>query len=424
MRLDRLHIQNFRCYEDATFDFQPGFNLVVGVNGSGKTSLLQAVASSFTDFGATTGNTPEANSGEDVRFVIDTFEGRSRFERRFPLTLKAEGRILGTPQWTFYIARKDTPALTDLSLDLDLDKTLERLENGKTLDLPLLAFYRADRRWIASDVSAESAATHRVSRFDGYKNWFDAATNLKDFESWLIGKRLEQLQKISQSGNPKNGFDDELTWVNSALIYALPDCKGIQYDLNLRSLLVELDAKNKSIPFGSLSDGQRGMVALFADIARRMCILNPHMGKNVLKNTSGVVIIDELDIHLHPAWQRSIVPALKKAFPKVQFIAASHSPQIIGSLKPEEVIVLNDGDPSHPRVTYGLDSSRILEEVMDVAQREPEIEVLLSELFSTLEDNDLEKAKLLLEALKTKAPHLPEFLRAEALLRRKEIIGR
>ncbi len=166
------------------------------------------------------------------------------------------------------------------------------------------------------------------------------------------------------------------------------------------------------------------MVALFADIARRMCILNPHMGKDVLRNTSGVVIIDELDIHLHPAWQRSIVSALRQAFPKVQFIAASHSPQIIGSLKPEEVIVLHNGDPSHPRVTYGLDSSSVLEEVMGVTQREPEIEDLLSELFSTLEDNDLEKAKSQLEDLKKKAPDLPEFAGAEALIRRKEILGK
>jgi predicted ATP-binding protein involved in virulence len=214
-----------------------------------------------------------------------------------------------------------------------------------------------------------------------------------------------------------------LAWVNQAIEIALPKTKDLRYDLRLQSLLIDVEGE-KTIPFNNLSDGQRGMVALFADIARRMCILNPHMGKDVLKNTSGVVIIDELDIHLHPAWQRNIVPALKEAFPKVQFIAASHSPQIIGSLKPEEVIVLNNGDASHPRVTYGLDSSSVLEEVMGVTQREPEIERLLSELFSTLEDNDLEKAKSQLEALKKKAPDLPEFAGAEALMRRKEILGK
>jgi predicted ATP-binding protein involved in virulence len=231
------------------------------------------------------------------------------------------------------------------------------------------------------------------------------------------------MQTLLDEGMTSAPFDDELAWVNQAIQFALPQSTDLRYDLRMQCLVVDMN-NGQTLPFNLLSDGQRGMVALFADIARRMCILNPHMGKDVLKKTSGVVIIDELDIHLHPAWQRSIVPALRQAFPKVQFIAASHSPQIIGSLRPEEVIVLSDGDAHHPLVTYGLDSSSILEEVMDVAQREPKIEAMLSELFSTLEDNDLEKAKLQLQALKKKAPDLPEFLRAEALLRRKEIIGR
>ena len=87
-------------------------------------------------------------------------------------------------------------------------------------------------------------------------------------------------------------------------------------------------------------------------------------------------------------------------------------------------MVLNNGDPSHPRVTYGLDSSSVLEEVMGVAQREPEIQQELSDLFSALADNDLEKAKSQLAALKKKAPDLPEFAGAEALIRRKEILGK
>lgn len=421
MRLDQLHIQNFRCYEDATFDFQPGFNLVVGVNGSGKTSLLQAVATSFSDFAVSTGNQSNAGSGDEVRFVVDTFESGNRFERCFPLALKAKGDIFGRNHWEFFMSRNGAPPLADISLDIGVGMAIDEINSKSGLDLNVLAFYRAGRRWTSENISAEFGAMHRVSRFDGYKDWFDAAINLTEFESWFIGKTLEQLQKISKYGHPKNGFDDELTWVNEAVKSALPECKGLQYDLTSRSLLV--DFEDVSFPFADLSDGQRGMVALFSDIARRMCILNPHMGKNVLKNTSGVVIIDELDIHLHPAWQRSIAPALKKAFPKVQFIAASHSPQIIGSLKPEEVILLDTG-ATHPRVTYGLDSSRVLEEVMGVSEREPEIETLLSELFRTIEDNHLEKAKAQLQLLKERAPDLPEFAGAQALIRRKEILGK
>lgn len=422
MRLDRLHIQNFRCYEDATFDFQPGFNLVVGVNGSGKTSLLQAIAVSFIEFGNAVKRSEISVKDEDIRFVMDRFENRSRFERQYPLLVQGTGRIFGATEWILKRDGESFPPLVDSNFDVEMVKLKQQINLAMPVDLPVLAFYRSNRRWQGAGISAEFAAKQRLSRFDGYANWFDAVADLSDFESWLIGRTLERMQNLLDSNQQSADLDDELDRVNSAIACAIPHARNLRYDLRLQSLLIDLD--QKTVPFSDLSDGQRGMVALFADIARRMCILNPHMGKDVLNNTSGVIIIDELDIHLHPAWQRSIVPALRQAFPKVQFIAASHSPQIIGSLKPEEVIVLHNGESSHPRVTYGLDSSSVLEEVMGVDQREPEIEALLSDLFSTLEDNDLVKARAQLEALKKTAPDLPEFAGAEALIRRKEIIGK
>ncbi|MFJ2530784.1 AAA family ATPase [Pseudomonas helmanticensis] len=421
MRLDRLHIKNFRCYEDATFDFQPGFNLVVGVNGSGKTSLLNAVAQSFGDIFASAGHPLQISDEDDVRSVINHHKNGTRFEKTFPLILECVGDVFNNLFWARTKQRLSDDEFAPLPVLST--KNFGPSTLAENTDLPLIAFYRADRRWTTSSASTEQAAALKLSRLDGYKHWSNAATNLQDFESWLVKKTLEQLQRAFRFGKPMTEFYDELSLVNSALQAMLPASRGLYYDVELASLIVDLGG-NATSKFSNLSDGQRGMVALLADIARRMCILNPHMGKDVLKNTAGVVIIDELDIHLHPAWQRSIVPALRQTFPKVQFIAASHSPQIIGSLKPQEVILLNNGDPSHPRVTYGLDSSSVLEEVMGVNQREPEIESLLSELFSTLEDNDLKKAKSQLAALKKKAPDLPEFAGAEALIRRKEILGK
>jgi predicted ATP-binding protein involved in virulence len=425
MRLDRLHIKNFRCYEDATFDFQPGFNLVVGVNGSGKTSLLQAASTAIAPFINSTGRMyyPSLQSDEQVRFVVDKFEGRVRFERRYPLKIEATGSVFGVTQWGAIKDRKEGANDLDHIIASAMATAMKALDSGDRIDLPVVSFYRANRRWIATQVSPEFAITQKPSRLDGYTSWFDAAIDLRDFESWFIGKTLERLERLANNEAPKDNFDDELAWVNSAICIALPEARGFRYDLKLRTLMVDI-ASERSLPFNDLSDGQRGMVALIADIARRMCLLNPHMGKGVLSKTSGLIIIDELDIHLHPSWQRSIVSALKTAFPNVQFIAASHSPQIIGSLHSEEVIVLNNRDASTPRVTYGLDSSSVLEEVMDAAKREPEVEALLTELFSTLEDNDLETAKKQLEALKKKAPDLPEFAGAEALIRRKEILGK
>ena len=199
----------------------------------------------------------------------------------------------------------------------------------------------------------------------------------------------------------------------------------MKYDLKQKSLLVEwADELREPTAFENLSDGQRAVIGLVSDIARRICLLNPHLGLQVVDKTPGVVLIDELDMHLHPKWQRILTSGLKRAFPAVQFIVASHSPQVLGELQPEEIIVLRSEGTSHPQVSYGLDSSAVLEEIMDANARTASVEIQLSQLFSYLEQGVLDSARDLLVQLKLTAPGIPELAGAEALLKRKEVLGR
>jgi predicted ATP-binding protein involved in virulence len=155
-----------------------------------------------------------------------------------------------------------------------------------------------------------------------------------------------------------------------------------------------------------------------------MCLLNPQLKDRVAQETTGVVLIDELDIHLHPKWQRLIVRGLTAAFPRVQFITASHSPQILSELHPGEIILLQPEGFERPQVSYGLDSSRVLEQIMDAKPRPAEVDQALSELFKTIERNELLNARERLTALKELAPGIPELAGAEALIKRKEVLGR
>lgn len=426
MRIDHLKVQNFRCFEQAEFDFSPRFNLLVGVNGAGKTSLLKAIvaamATPLNGLGKAT-NWPHAEE-DNARLELVETHGRARYERCYPVRLDVSGAIAGSSRswWLTHEGPGNQPKW-EHKVFFALSEMAARVVQGMGDALPVVAFYSAERRWQLKGTSPEQAVRQQDSRLDGYASWHDAALDIKGFESWVVAKSLERLERASVSGAEAGAVNDELTLVNQAVASALPGAKGVRFDIKYRRMVLDWTDK-APVPFDALSDGQRVLAALVADIARRMCLLNPQLGNDVLPRTPGVVVIDELDMHLHPAWQRQVAPMLKKVFPMVQFIAASHSPQIIGELQPEEVILLRPEGTAHPQVSYGLDSSKVLEEIMGATARSPSVEQALTQLFATLERNELDAARQQLSALSELAPRIAELGGAAALLKRKEVLGR
>jgi len=172
-----------------------------------------------------------------------------------------------------------------------------------------------------------------------------------------------------------------------------------------------------------LSDGERNMLALVGDLARRLSVLNPGLANP--NEGAGVVLIDEIDLHLHPRWQRDVVGSLEVTFPNCQFVITTHSPQVVGELKPASVVLLRDGQlVGHPQASYGLTSGQVLEEVMDGLSRTSDVKARLDSIFANLERGALPEARQLIADLKQEVPSVPELAGAEALLRRKEVLGR
>jgi predicted ATP-binding protein involved in virulence len=269
------------------------------------------------------------------------------------------------------------------------------------------------------------AATQRNGDLTGYESWWDASLDTKNLQLWVISKCLERFERVSSEAGISFDLvtDDELAVVNMALHEVMSDIKGLRYSITKKRLIVEWQSSPATL-FDNLSDGQRSIICLVADIARRMCLLNPQLEMEVIKQTPGIVLIDELDMHLHPQWQRILTNGLQKAFPKVQFIVASHSPQVLGELKPEQIILLRPEGTAHPQVSYGLTSSQVLEEIMGASERSGDVKKRLSELGSTLARNELPAARQHIADLEIEAPGIPELTGAKALLKRKEILGR
>jgi len=437
MKLTSIHLQNYRAHEDLRVEFNPGFNLVVGINGSGKTSLLKGISEVL--------NIPISNlAHKSFRILNESyyahtkvmqFDRRYRFEPQFPVCAEVTGNdSLG--EFSFSIRKNmdgpnyDIEGQQPMLMSIDMREESNNQSRQKSIIFPLVAFYRANRKWVAetNQIQIMQAATEKTSRHDGYQEWWDAAINVVALQHWVIGKCLERYQYSSESGKLFHQIDnDELALVNMALVVAVDGIKSLRYDMPQKSILVDWQPNGetqKTISFDHLSDGQRAVICLVADIARRICILNPQLGKDVIRKTPGVVLIDELDVHLHPHWQRRIVNGLKKAFPEIQFIATSHSPQILGELRPEEIILLREDGTSRPQVSYGLDSSQVLKEIMETSARNQDVDKNLGKLFLEIENNQISEAKQRLDTLRKESPQIPELGQAEALIRRKEIIGR
>ena len=428
MRLHSVHLTNYRCHADLQVEFQPGFNVIVGVNGSGKTSLLKAVcdvvACYFFHY------KPEYHELSDmnaVRVEAISISGRLRFNPQFPMTVRAIANVFELDE-TFDWSVVTTHQSGAYSVEGTVPDLGFRYSPPFTSTLPIILFYRASRQWNQPHPNPVQAATERNSKIDGYASWWDASLDGSALQSWAISKCLERFQTAVETGALFDAIDtDELALVNKAIGQAVDGIKGLKYDLKQKSLLVEwADPTQAQLPtlFENLSDGQRAVICLVADIARRMCLLNPQLDQQVTQQTPGVVLIDELDMHLHPRWQRILTTGLKRAFPAVQFIVASHSPQVLGELKPEEIILLRPEGTSHPQVSYGLSSSQVLEVIMDAPQRAPAVQEKINEVFALLERNALSEAKEKLEALEGLAPGIPELAGAQALLWRKETLGK
>lgn len=196
----------------------------------------------------------------------------------------------------------------------------------------------------------------------GYYACLLPKSSSKEFLSWYKTFEDEAL---------KFGKDRELLEAfNAAIIRCVPEWTKISFSFKEDDLMGLYEAPGEApvwMPLRLLSDGFRGIIGLIADIAYRCIKLNPHLGENAIRETKGLVLVDELDLHLHPKWQKRIVYDLKKTFPGIQFIATTHSPFIIQSLKREELINLNRETGEDP-------FRKSIEEIAETEMEVPEVE--------------------------------------------------
>lgn len=375
MRIDQLTIRNFKGFEHRTFDFprapkgakrKGSFHLLVGENGSGKSSTLDAlaVAVGIWHVARPTAGWRAIRAGE-ARWQPIRHGDRMSFEPMLDPAIEAKG-LIGRKEVGWTRTNKGTSTKTSNSAAQDaLDEVnglLERTrEAGAEVTLPVLAHYSAGRAWLPQKERVKGFPLNmkKGSRLDAYYYCLDGRIRDKELNQWFLYELLE----TSQRGRKRDG----VIAVETAVLNCLPGASGLRFDSDRKELVLIMQ-DGQEMPFYNLSDGQRATLALVADIAVKAVTLNPHLGKNAALRSPGIVMIDELDLHLHPKWQRRIIDDLKRSFPELQFICSSHSPFLIQSLKPGELVVLQDGETGGAPVGEYANQSleAIVEEVQGV----------------------------------------------------------
>lgn len=365
MKITKLHLENFRGYKSLDLPLDSKFNLIIGDNGSGKTAILEALTVAIGSFflGITNVNSRSIYR-RDIR--IETFEHNEEYQ--IPVKVEANG-IIDNREITWFrelLGMKNRTTTVDTEQIKKISKDYEvRVRNGKEVNLPLIAYYSTGRlfdnaRNKEEDDSENSSKVIIASRLRGYDRCLEAKSTYNKFQSWFVGKEKSKLSRKIEDVN--------FNVVKNAIINNLPDCKDIYFEFDKdkpQGIKVELN-DGRILPFNALSDGTRNFLAIIADMAHKCVTLNPHLKEEALSLAKGIVLVDELDLHLHPEWQRKIVSALRTTFPEIQFIASTHSPFLIQETGIDQLIILKNNEVSKISSGVNLSIEDIAEELQDV----------------------------------------------------------
>jgi predicted ATP-binding protein involved in virulence len=427
MMIKEIRLANFRGISKMAMPFTTSTSAILGVNGVGKSSVLDALAIALSNM--TERIVGQASKARDIspddiksdqpyaRIQVLADLGIYQETSQGPVfgvgnTESEQPRVSTPTSWAIARNRKAGKHSEDRSSDLEQLNTHTSLFNSRLLyseskglptHLPLAVYYDVHRAVldIPLRVREKLKNTPREAYHDALGH---GGTDFRGFFAWFRDREDAENERIRDD---KAHVDRDLQAVRTAV------ASFTQFtDLRIRrkpSLRMTVRKDNSELNILQLSDGEKCLLALVGDLARRLSLLNTDL-ENPLKG-EGVVLIDEIDLHLHPKWQRSVVASLERTFPNCQFIITTHSPQVVGELSPESVLLLRDGEfLGHAERSLGLSSSEIIEEVMEGKARNAAIEEALQGIRSRLDGNDLPGAATLLAALQEKVGDIPAVL--------------
>ncbi|MCC5808694.1 MAG: AAA family ATPase [Opitutales bacterium] len=426
MHVENLNLTNFRGARSLPLKLDNRLNVLVGMNGAGKSSLLDSSAFLLSWFANRIKHT-----GASGRPITESDITNGEDTSTIEMVLIENGNPI---QWSITKVRAGHAKKEAGSSLNQLSEAAKRIQLAITddkdgINLPLFAYYPVNRAVL--DIPLRIRERHRFDQLAAYDESLTSGANFRTFFEWF--REREDLENEARRDREQLPLidtgtkypDPQLVAVRNALEIFMPDFKNLTVRRN--PLRMEVEKNGVRLTVNQLSDGEKCLMAMVGDLARRMAIANPGMD-NPLKG-KGVILIDEIDLHLHPKWQRMIISKLLEVFEGSQFIVSTHSPHVITHVQPENLFLLSLTDKGlqaiQPSESYGKTVERVLEDLMGLETTRPrDVQESLWSIFQQIEKGNLSGARDAIRNLAARIGDDPELVKANVLIKRKELIGR
>lgn len=380
MRIDSIRIENFRVIRHFEFRCSERINVFIGENGAGKSTFLLALKYLLSWLIAR----------------IKNVKGRGMALTDSDITVGADYCLLeirlddGT-EWHLYKQRstnrnrpQDKTELEGLTRKVNLCLAAYE-QGGESLGCPVISNYGVNRA--VTEVPVRLSKRHALSPLDVYNEQLENSVNFRSFFEWF--REREDIENERYRNEGVLVEDVQIRAVRQALHRVLPEYGSFRVQRSPRAFVMEKDGV--LFHFGQLSDGEKCYITLIADIARKLAMANPHLPDPLLG--AGVILIDEVDLHLHPRWQMEVVAHLREVFPNCQFFMTTHSPYVFVNVKTsesEKILRVERGDfLSVEGRAFGLPVDQVLLDYFGMPTlRNQEVQQHLSRVWDLLKEGD------------------------------------
>ena len=449
MQIQSFSLKNIGQFQDLsvslapTQDYPSNITVFIGNNGSGKTSLLKSVATALTWFVARLKHDKSNGTPIPESVILNTANAAA-----VEIIVNDQNLQQQIQAYTWRITKNRTARKAEFSTYLSelnqlTDYYKQWLGDDDQSSLPLIAFYPVERSVI--DIPLKIREKHQFLQIDGYDNALNNAVDFRRFFEWfrdredvenelasqvndyadILKEELELVASLKNLNENKTDYQDfenlknkldkiinaleannrqdiatkdlQLEVVRQAIYAFIPEFSNLRVRRKPR-LHMSVDKNDKTLNVNQLSQGEKSLMALVGDIARRLAMMNPKLDNPLLGK--GIILIDEIDMHLHPQWQRSIIQRLQTTFPNCQFILTTHSPLVISDTQNILVYDLDGQEVNALPSLYGQDANTVLLQYMDTSYRNPKVAEQISQAMDAIQNNDFELANQLIQTLK------------------------